>query len=132
MKESKLKHIDIVQSTINRMAQNSFVIKGWTITILVGLFVFIQKNDLRDNLLIYMTPVVFFWILDSYYLYQERLFREVYKKLIANLGEEADFSMDTSDYKGIRLFLDALFSVSELLTYIPLTALVFLLLCSGR
>ena len=44
MKKSKLKHIDIVQSTITRMAQNSFAIKGWTITILVGLFVFLQND----------------------------------------------------------------------------------------
>ena len=32
MKETKSKHIDLVQSIITRMAQNSFVIKGWMIT----------------------------------------------------------------------------------------------------
>lgn len=47
MKKSKLKHIDIVQSTITRMAQNSFAIKGWTITILVGLFVFYKMISLK-------------------------------------------------------------------------------------
>lgn len=52
MKESKLKHIDIVQSTITRMAQNSFSIKGWTITILVGLFVFVQNEKFKHNIFI--------------------------------------------------------------------------------
>lgn len=74
MKESKLKHIDIVQSTISRMAQNSFAIKGWTITVLVGLFVFLQKDNFRNNMIIYLIPIIFFWVLDSYYLWQERFF----------------------------------------------------------
>ena len=99
MKKSKLKHIDIVQSTITRMAQNSFAIKGWTITILVGLFVFLQNDKFRNNIFIYLIPIIFFWLLDSYYLWQERLFRKLYNDVIANITDESTLSMDITKYK---------------------------------
>ena len=128
MKESKLKHIDIVQSTISRMAQNSFAIKGWTITVLVGLFVFLQKDNFRNNMIIYLIPIIFFWVLDSYYLWQERLFRKLYNKIIDDLTIESDLSMDTSIYKKKYSFIVTLFSISELLSYGSLLILVVLLL----
>ena len=36
--EKKLKHLEFIQNAINRMASNSFIIKGWCITLIVGLF----------------------------------------------------------------------------------------------
>lgn len=132
MKESKLKHIDIVQSTISRMAQNSFTIKGWTITILVGLFVFLQKDNFRNNMIIYLVPIIFFWILDSYYLWQERLFRKLYNDVIVNVTEESDLSMNIIQYKNTVKFFSSLFSVSEIMVYLPLLLITLLLLCNGN
>lgn len=128
MKETKSKHIDIIQSTISRMAQNSFIVKGWAVTILIGLFVFLQKNESKSNLFIYITPILFFWVLDSYYLWQERLFRKLYNKIIDDLTSESDLSMDTSTFKENYSFFRTLFSVSELLSYGVLLILVILLL----
>ena len=131
MKESKLKHIDIVQSTISRMAQNSFAIKGWTITILVGLFVFLQNDEFRNNIFIYLITIIFFWLLDSYYLWQERLFRKLYNDIIDNVTEESDLSMNVTQYKNIVKFYSSLFSVSEIVIYLPLLLIVLLLSCNG-
>lgn len=128
MKETKSKHIDIIQSTISRMAQNSFIVKGWAVTILIGLFVFLQKNESKSDLFIYITPILFFWVLDSYYLWQERLFRKLYNKIIDDLTSESDLSMDTSTFKENYSFFRMLFSVSELLSYGVLLVLVILLL----
>jgi len=128
MKETKAKHIDIIQSTISRMAQNSFIVKGWAVTILIGLFVFLQKNESKSDLFIYITPILFFWVLDSYYLWQERLFRKLYNKIIDDLTSESDLSMDTSTFKENYSFFRTLFSVSELLSYGVLLVLVILLL----
>ena len=128
MKETKSKHIDIIQSTISRMAQNSFIVKGWAVTILIGLFVFLQKNESKSNLFIYITPILFFWVLDSYYLWQERLFRKLYNKIIDDLTSESDLSMDTSTFKENYSFFRTLFSVSELLSYGVLLIIVILLL----
>lgn len=132
MKESKLKHIDIVQSTISRMAQNSFAIKGWTITVLVGLFVFLQKDNFRNNMIIYLIPIIFFWVLDSYYLWQERLFRKLYNDIIVNVAEESDLSMNIIQYKTKVKFYSSLFSVSEIMIYLPLLLIMLLLLCKGN
>jgi hypothetical protein len=132
MKESKLKHIDIIQSTISRMAQNSFTIKGWTITILVGLFVFLQKDNFRNNMIIYLVPIIFFWSLDSYYLWQERLFRKLYNDVIVNVTEESDLSMNIIQYKNTVKFFSSLFSVSEIMVYLPLLLITLLLLCNGN
>ena len=131
MKKSKLKHIDIVQSTITRMAQNSFAIKGWTITILVGLFVFLQNDKFRNNIFIYLIPIIFFWLLDSYYLWQERLFRKLYNDVIANITDESTLSMDITKYKDTFKFYSSLCSVSELGIYLPLLLIILLLLCNG-
>ena len=128
MKETKSKHIDIIQSTISRMAQNSFIVKGWAVTILIWLFVFLQKNESKSDLFIYITPILFFWVLDSYYLWQERLFRKLYNKIIDDLTSESDLSMDTSTFKENYSFFRTLFSVSELLSYGVLLVLVILLL----
>ena len=132
MKESKLKHIDIIQSTISRMAQNSFAIKGWTITVLVGLFVFLQKDNFRNNMIIYLIPIIFFWVLDSYYLWQERLFRKLYNDIIVNVTEESDLSMNIIQYKAKVKFYSSLFSVSEIMIYLPLLLITLLLLCNGN
>ena len=35
--ESKLKHLEMIQAVINRMASNSFVFKGWSVSIIAGL-----------------------------------------------------------------------------------------------
>ncbi|MDU7942094.1 MAG: hypothetical protein E7J28_06730 [Streptococcus sp.] len=131
MKKSKSKHIDIVQSTISRMAQNSFAIKGWTITILVGLFVFLQNDKFRNNIFIYLIPIIFFWLLDSYYLWQERLFRKLYNDIIVNVTEESDLSMNVTQYKNTVKFYSSLFSVTEIVIYLPLLLIVLLLSCNG-
>ena len=36
--EKKLKHLEMVQGVINRMANNSFMLKGWAVTLVAGIF----------------------------------------------------------------------------------------------
>ncbi|AFJ27047.1 hypothetical protein UA01_01362 [Streptococcus parasanguinis] len=130
MKETKSKHIDLVQSIITRMAQNSFVIKGWMITIVVGLFLFLQNDNLQNNFLIYLFPIIGFWLLDSYYLWQERLYRKLYGSVISNLEESSDLKLSVEEFKNSTKYLSALFSITEILTYLPVALFVFLILCS--
>lgn len=42
------KEIDLIQGVINRMAQNSFLLKGWTITIIVAVLA-LTKDTLVTN-----------------------------------------------------------------------------------
>ena len=130
MNEIKSKHIDLAQSIITRMAQNSFVIKGWMITIVVGLFVFLQNDNYKNNFLIYLFPIIGFWFLDSYYLWQKRLYRKLYVRIISDIKGSSDLKLSVEEFKNSTKYLSALFSITELLTYGPVAVSVFLILCS--
>jgi hypothetical protein len=36
--ERKLKHLELIQGVINRMAHCSFLLKGWSVILISGLF----------------------------------------------------------------------------------------------
>ena len=76
--EKKLKHLELIQGVINRMAHCSFLLKGWSVILLSGLFALAAKET--NPLFVYLAylPVIAFWVLDGYYLYQERLYRKLY------------------------------------------------------
>lgn len=76
------KEIDLIQSIINRMAQNSFMIKGWVITIFVAVIALdVQTERFIPNLTLSIFPLAF-WYIDAYYLYIERQYRNLYENRI--------------------------------------------------
>lgn len=60
----------------------------------------IGANDTAsiNRVFIYLAyfPAVMFWVLDAYFLWQERLFRTLYKKVSETKEENIDFSMNVS------------------------------------
>ena len=103
-KEERLKHLEMIQSIINRLAGNSFLIKGWTITIsLTGFGLFV--NNHKPVLLSLVAYTAFlFWILDAYYLRQERLSRKLYEHVVNIQNSKKTvalkvLSMDISKYQ---------------------------------
>ena len=44
-------------------------------------------------------PVIVFWGLDGFFLWQERLYRRLYDNVRAKMGDEIDFSMDVTPFK---------------------------------
>ena len=42
--ENKRHHLDIIQSAIQRMASNSFALKGWAVTLVAGIFALSSKD----------------------------------------------------------------------------------------
>lgn len=86
-----LKEIDLTQDVIKRMANNSFLIKGWTITLVVATL--LLKGE-KAQVFIAFIPLVGFWFLDAYFLRQERLFREVYKWVISNRMTSSEYVFD--------------------------------------
>lgn len=98
--ENKYKHMDYIQSAITRMASNSFYLKGWNVTIIAAIVALsIKESDWRIYACALLLNIVF-WFLDAYYLKQEKLFRELYRKISAISDDAAiDFSMDTREFK---------------------------------
>jgi hypothetical protein len=91
--DAKLKHLELVQAAIGRMAQNSSLFKGWAVTIAAGLSAFGAANTKHGLLVIALTSSIVFWGLDGYYLWLERAFIRLYD-VVAKTPEDAiDFSM---------------------------------------
>lgn len=125
--EIKIKHLELIQGVINRLANNSFLIKGWTITVfLAGLGFFLnQKQSLA--LLIIVFVIIIFWFLDAFYLKQERLYRRLYSEVAKN-GFVKRFDMDVSKYNTeIPSMLLTMFSYPLYLLYLPLIVVALLI-----
>ena len=76
--DNKIKHLEMIEAIIERMANNSFLLKGWAITLVVALFALADKQYEQRYILIAFLPIIFFWFLDSYYLSLEKKYRELY------------------------------------------------------
>jgi hypothetical protein len=98
--ENKLKHLEMIQNIINRMANNSFLLKGWAVIIVSALFALSAKDTNHKFIYIAYLPAIAFWILDGYFLWQERLYRKLYDMVRKKDVSEIDFSMDITPVKG--------------------------------
>lgn len=72
------KHMDYVQAVINRLANNSFVMKGWALTVSSAILGFAASRSDPLLALVAVTPALAFWVLDTYFLRQERAFRAMF------------------------------------------------------
>ncbi len=96
----KLKHLEMIQAVISRMAGNSFLLKGWSITLTAAVFALASNKDSHALLvLVALLPVIMFWWLDGFFLHQERLFRKLYDHVRLLEEDKIDFSMDTSPFQ---------------------------------
>lgn len=123
--ENKQKHLEFIQKVITRMASNLFFLRGWTITLIVALLaLFINIKDTNSEYVIYflLILILVFWILDSYFLSQERLFRDLYNQVRKLKEENIDFSMNTNQFKKYKknTLVYAMFSSTLLVFYLPL------------
>jgi hypothetical protein len=106
--EFQIKHVELIQGIITRQAQNSFTIKGWSITLASALFtILLQQRSHPLTFLIVIAPAFLFWWFDVYYLRQERLFRMLYEAVALDISKGQDppsvplFSLDVSPYRNI-------------------------------
>ena len=76
--DSKIRHLELIQGVINRLASDSFRMKGWCVVLVAALFILLAREGRIEFLAVAWVPVVFFWGLDGYFLWQERLFRALY------------------------------------------------------
>ncbi|PIT88977.1 MAG: hypothetical protein COU27_02790 [Candidatus Levybacteria bacterium CG10_big_fil_rev_8_21_14_0_10_36_7] len=126
--ENKRKHLEFIQGAVNRMAGKLFFLKGWTITLITGLFAFFAKDANTDFIFVVYFPVFIFWILDGYFLSQERLFRALYDHVRKLDEKEIDFSMNTGEYKKDKRngWVCSMFSRTLLFFYLPLVSVMLL------
>ena len=144
--EKKIQHLQMIQGVINRMASNSFMLKGWAVTLVAGVFALASKETDGRYFLIAFIPILVFWGLDSYYLLQERLYRYLYKEVLKKSENEIDFSLNAEVFKPSKTARQSnslsdddkkltypycLFSVTELGLYLPLATICFAVVLGG-
>ena len=83
LREYFFKEIDLIQGIINRMARNSFMIKGWSLTV-AGIAYSLNLTSANSAFLSIGIPVIcfFFWHLDAFYLRTERKYRALYNDVV--------------------------------------------------
>ena len=89
------KEIDLIQSCVSRMAQNSFMVKGWLITLATVILALLpEKVNTRGVCIIVLFATFCFWYLDAFFLRLERLYRWKYEWVIAKRYETDKFCYD--------------------------------------
>lgn len=79
-----VEHLKMIQAIIGRLAGNSFLLKGWSVTLAAALIAFARVDSDRSLAWISVGVVVVFAGLDAYYLALEREFRELYAAAVAD------------------------------------------------
>ena len=135
MDENKRKHLEFIQNVITRMNTNSFFIKGWMVTLVSALFALAAKDSDPRYVLVTYLAIPIFWLLDGFYLSQERQYRKLYDAVRA--AETTDFSMNASAYAtGWDTWLATVFSRTLLVLYVPMIiialAVMFVLQAHGK
>lgn len=124
--DNKRMHLELIQGVINRMANNSFMLKGWAVTLVAGIYALASKDADKVYFFFTYVPIIVFWGLDAYYLRQEKLYRKLYDKVRKIDGNSIDFSMNATlkEFKDWKTFYPSVvFSVTEFWFYFPLAIL---------
>ena len=118
--EKVVKHLEMTQAVINRLGSNSFWVKSWSMILIVAALVLIAKPDIQNSyfVLVLIFPALGFWILDGYFLWQERLFRQIYDEI--RVQSDTDFEMNPMKQKNKPKcsWLSAIFSLTLVIFYI--------------
>ena len=128
--EERVRHLEMIQSVITRMATNSFILKGWAITLVSGVFVLATKESSTLYFLIAYIPLITFWFLDSYYLQLERKYRVLYNAVGKCETPDSTFSLHVPGSCSAERtdFIQSMFSTTELGFYGSMSLLVAIVL----
>lgn len=133
--DNKIRHLEMIQGVIQRMANNSFQLKGWAVTLIGLVGALSTREDDKRFFLLAFIPILAFWGLDSFYLQLERKFTTLYKNVKEKAETDIDFSMDIRDGflvmdandKERTRFCNCLKSKTEAGFYAPLALAVVML-----
>ena len=127
--DKRIKHLELIQGVINRLATDSFRMKGWTVILVSALLVLLAREGRVEFTWIGIVPVLVFWGLDGYFLRQERLFRDLYDHVRHLNEEDIDFSMNIGMFR--QTWLGAIFSLTLVPFYIALALSVAIAMIIG-
>jgi len=91
LREYLFEEIRITQNIVSRMANNSFLIKGWAVTLIVASLLL---EGVFYHRFVAFVPWFVFWWFDAYFLRLEKLYRKLYDWLMKNRLANDSFLLD--------------------------------------
>jgi hypothetical protein len=89
-----VKHLEMIQAIIARLAGNAFLLKGWGLTV-AGAFFGVSAKEVSWRIAaLGLVPALAFWGLDAYFLHRERLFRALYEAVRKGDPAVEPYAMD--------------------------------------
>jgi|GEM_PF-733848 len=131
--EARIRHLELVQSIVTRLATSSFVAKGWALTVAGAIYGF-AANHLNPWIAsVGLLPTLGFWWLDAYFLLHERLFRCLYNDAHQPSTSVGLFSMNIAAYKKGRntTWPNVFFSITLAIFYGMLVLVGLILMVVG-
>ena len=132
-KENKIKHLEMIENIVERMAKNSFQLKAWAMTLVTAVGALGVKEADKRFILLAFVPIIGFWLLDAFYVQQERRYKALYRCVCEKKEGDIDFNLDTriikfsSDEAKRICYINCLKSTSVSLFYGSLTVTLILL-----
>ena len=89
---TETKHLEFIEQIVNRLAGNSFQMKGWNVALATAAVGFAAAKDSHPRAAaLAVVPAIALWFLDGYYLALETLYRDLYSSVDG--GRVAAFSL---------------------------------------
>lgn len=125
------KEIDLIQGVINRMANNSFLLKGWLISLIAVILALTKDTIVATQLsyfnLVLLLPVIVFWYLDAFFLHKEKCYRKLYEWVIENRSKSNDH-LYSLNYKRFETKVKSTFKIMFSQTLFPFYGLIVVVL----
>lgn len=93
MADDRLKYFEMIQAATSRMAANSFLLKGWSVTLTTAILGLAVKDAKPSVTLVAIVPTLILGGLDAYYLALERSFRRLWTTAVAEPKDAPSFMM---------------------------------------
>ena len=102
--EPKIRHLEMIQTAMNRASDNSLRIKGFAMLLLAGALALLLRDGV-SAVVISLHLAVFLWLvivilgaLDIYFIQQSDLYKILYNKVRARSEDDIDFDMQVGPY----------------------------------
>jgi hypothetical protein len=89
----RIKHMELIQGVVARLANEAALIKGWALTVSSAIFGFAATSLSWRVAGVGLLPVFAFWGLNAYYLRAERQYRKLYDRVRSGISSDP-FTMD--------------------------------------
>lgn len=93
LKEFMIREITIVQDIMRGLEAKSFLIKGWTVALVVAALLL---DGSRSYAFLGFVAILGFWVYDAYHVWQVRLYAKLHQWISENRLEISDHLFDMS------------------------------------